>query len=199
MNKTRTLLFSGLATVMVMITLIETGLIKPGFRPLIAQEEDAGIVLEKDGERVWIPAEEWIVVVSAYDPSASVGGVLLGVTHDAIQIQERGESWERELPINEIGVIYHGEAKSIKDYVFGGMKRGGLVSAGIGIISALMFMTQDGLNPGEGLLCGAMMGVFSGIYTLPAGALIGYMRGKAAEGRAVEYVIGPEEWTIGLQ
>jgi hypothetical protein len=31
---------------------------------------------------------------------------------------------------------------------------------------------------------------------VPAGALIGYMRWQAAEGNAVEYVIGDGEWVI---
>ena len=45
-------------------------------------------------------------------------------------------------------------------------------------------------------LFGGLLTVFSGIYTVPAGALIGYIRARAAEGKAVEYVIGDGEWVI---
>ena len=38
--------------------------------------------------------------------------------------------------------------------------------------------------------------VLSGIYTVPVGALIGYIRGQAAQGNVVEYVIGDGEWVI---
>ena len=41
-----------------------------------------------------------------------------------------------------------------------------------------------------------MIGGFNSIFTVPAGALIGYMRAKVAEGKVVEYVIGDGEWVI---
>ena len=95
MNKTRTFLISGLATVMLIITFIETGFLNLESQPLIAQEDASGLTLEKDGEQVLIPLEEWIVVVSAYDPTASIGGALLGMTNDALRIQEKGDPFER--------------------------------------------------------------------------------------------------------
>ena len=49
---------------------------------------------------------------------------------------------------------------------------------------------------GLGLLHGAIIGGFNSIFTVPAGALIGYMRAKVAEGKVVEYVIGDGEWVI---
>ena len=45
-------------------------------------------------------------------------------------------------------------------------------------------------------LFGGLLTVFSGIYTVPAGALIGFIRAQFAEGNAVEYVIGDGEWVI---
>ena len=43
---------------------------------------------------------------------------------------------------------------------------------------------------------GGIFGLLSGIYTVPGGALLGFIRGKVAEGKAVEYVIGDGEWVI---
>jgi len=38
--------------------------------------------------------------------------------------------------------------------------------------------------------------MYIGLVTVPAGGLIGYIRGQAAQGNAVEYVIGDGEWVI---
>ncbi|MBT6470656.1 MAG: hypothetical protein HOK52_05290 [Candidatus Marinimicrobia bacterium] len=196
MNKTRTFLISGLATVMLIITFIETGFLNLESQPLIAQEDASGLTLEKDGEQVLIPLEEWIVVVSAYDPTASIGGALLGMTNDALRIQEKGDPFEREIPMDEIGSIFTGKTKSTRDYVFQGMKVAGIGTMGFGMLMGVGLGMQDGLSLVGGLLCGAIGGGFYSIFTIPAGALIGYMRGQAAQGKAVEYVIGSGEWTI---
>ena len=197
MNKTRTFLISGLATVMLIITFIETGFLNLESQPLIAQEDASGLTLEKDGEQVLIPLEEWIVVVSAYDPTASIGGALLGMTNDALRIQEKGQSFERQLPFVKIGSIFIGETKSTRDYVFQGMKVAGIGTMGLGMLIGVGFGMQDGASGGVGgLLCGAIGGGFYSIFTIPAGALIGYMRGQAGQGKAVEYVIGDGQWVI---
>jgi hypothetical protein len=49
---------------------------------------------------------------------------------------------------------------------------------------------------GDGLFIGALIGGLYSVFTVPAGALIGYMRGQAAQGNTVEYVIGDGEWVI---
>jgi hypothetical protein len=40
------------------------------------------------------------------------------------------------------------------------------------------------------------VGILYSIFTVPAGALIGFIRAQFAEGNAVEYVIGDGEWVI---
>ena len=194
MNKTRTFLISGLATMTLIITLFETGFLNLESQPLIAQEDASGLTLEKDGEQVLIPLEEWVVVSSAYDPSNTVRGLYMGMTVDALRIQEKGESFEREIPIDEIGSIFTGKTKSTKEYVWGGVKLGGLVSVGIGGVFTFIFLTDGGGL--DAFFCGGITALFSGIYTIPGGALIGFIRGKVAEGKAVEYVIGSGEWMI---
>ena len=194
MNKTRTFLLSGLATMTLIIAVIETGFLNLESQPLIAQEDASGLTLEKDGEQVLIPLEEWVVVSSAYDPSNTVRGLYMGMTVDALRIQEKGESFEREIPMDEIGSIFRGKTKTTKEYVWGGVKFGGLVSVGIGGFFTLFALTDGGGT--DAFLCGGLMALFSGIYTVPGGALLGFIRAKVAEGKAVEYVIGEGNWTI---
>ena len=197
MNKTRTFLISGLATMTLIITIIETGFLNLESQPLIAQEDASGLTLEKDGEQVLIPLEEWVVVSSAYDPSNTVRGLYMGMTVDALRIQEKGESFEREIPMDEIGSIFRGKTKTTKEYVWGGVKFGGLVSVGIGGFFTLLALTDGEVAGGtNAFLCGGLMALFSGIYTVPGGALLGFIRAKVAEGKAVEYVIGEGNWTI---
>ena len=202
MNKTRTFLISGLATMTLIITIIETGFLNLESQPLIAQEDASGLTLEKDGEQVLIPLEEWVVVSSAYDPSNMVRGLYMGLTVDALRIQEKGESFERDIPIDEIGSIFRGKTKSTKEYVWGGIKLGALVSVGIGGFFTVMLSndsrSEGTIYPLSGgpFFWGGLFGLWSGLFTVPAGALIGYMRGQAAQGNAVEYVIGDGEWVI---
>jgi len=197
MNKTRTFLLSGLATMTLIIAVIETGFLNLESQPLIAQEDASGLTLEKDGEQVLIPLEEWVVVSSAYDPSNTVRGLYMGMTVDALRIQEKGESFEREIPMDEIGSIFRGKTKTTKEYVWGGVKFGGLVSVGIGGFFTLLALTDGEVAGGtNAFLCGGLMALFSGIYTVPGGALLGIIRAKVAEGKAVEYVIGEGNWTI---
>ena len=200
MNKTRTLLISGLATMTLIITLIETGFLNLESQPLIAQEDASGLTLEKDGEQVLIPLDEWVVVSSAYDPSNTIGGLYMGMTVDALRIQEKGEPFEREIPIDEIGSVFTGKTKSTRDYVFQGMKVAGIGTMGFGMLmGAGLGLQDDGYGVGMSLLCGAFIGVFYSIFTVPAGALIGFLRGQAAQGKVVEYVIGEDEWRIVKQ
>jgi hypothetical protein len=200
MNKTRTLLISGLATMTLIITLIETGFLNLESQPLIAQEDASGLTLEKDGEQVLIPLDEWVVVSSAYDPSNTIGGLYMGMTVDALRIQEKGEPFEREIPIDEIGSVFTGKTGSTRDYVFQGMKVAGIGTMGFGMLmGAGLGLQDDGYGVGMSLLCGAFIGVFYSIFTVPAGALIGFLRGQAAQGKVVEYVIGEDEWRIVKQ
>ena len=156
------------------IGLITRILLTASALPLIAQEDASGLTLEKDGEQVLIPLDEWVVVSSAYDPSNTVRGLYMGMTVDALRIQEKGESFEREIPMDEIGSIFTGKIKSTKEYVWGGVKLGGLVSAfgtGIGVLISIAYGFP------EGIIWSGVFGLYSSFYTVPAGALIGYIRG----------------------
>jgi len=74
-----------------------------------------------------------------------------------------------------------------------------LVSLGIGGFIIVIFLIESAFDT-EALpsifIFGGIWTVISGIYTVPGGALLGFIRGKVAEGKAVEYVIGDGEWVI---
>ena len=165
--------------------------------PLIAQEDASGLTLEKDGEQVLISLDEWVTVSIAYDPSNTVRGIYLGMTVDALRIQEKGKSFQMEIPIDKIGSIFR--QKPRKEYVRDGIKFGRLVSLGIGGSVSLSFIIASGLDlealPGI-LIFGGFWTVASGIFTVPGGALLGFIHAQVAEGKAVEYVIGDGEWVI---
>jgi len=167
--------------------------------PLFAQEAVSGLTLEKNGEQVLIPLDEWVAVSTANDPGNMFHGNYLGMTVDALRIQENGESFERYIPLDEIGSIFRGKTKSTKEYVRDGIKLGGLVSIGTGGFITSIFLIESGFDM-EALpsmfLFGGLWTVISGIFTVPAGALIGYGRAQIAEDNAVEYVISDGEWAI---
>ena len=160
--------------------------------PLIAQGDSSGLTLEKNGEQVLIPLGEWVAVSSAYDPSNTVRGIYLGMTVDALRIQEKGKSFQMEIPIDKIGSIFR--VKTKKEYVRDGIKFGRLVSRGLGVsVSLTSFIAGAGLSS---FIFGGIMVVGSSIITVPGGALLGSIHAQASEGIAVEYVIGDGEWVI---
>jgi hypothetical protein len=178
--------------------LLKTGiLLTASALPLIAKEDASGLTLEKDGEQVLIPLGEGVAVSSAYDPSNTVRGIYLGMTVDALRIQEKGESFERDIPMDEIGSIVTGKTKSTGDYVFQGMRIACIGTMG-GVLLLGIIEPSDNSNffgMGRGFMY-ALAGIYTSIFTVPAGALIGYINGQAAQGNAVEYVIGDGEWVI---
>jgi len=179
--------------------LLKTGIfLSASALPLIAKEDVSGLTLEKDEEQVLIPLGEGVAVSSAYDPSNTVRGIYLGMTVDALRIQVKGESFEWGIPIDKIGSIFRGKitkltGKTTKEYVQGGIKQGCLVSVGIGVFAFIVF---NGGSPQEGVSWAGAFGFFSSFITVPAGALLGFIRAQVAEGKAVEYVIGDGEWVI---
>ena len=146
-----------------------------------------------------IPLGEWVAVSSAYDPSNTVRGIYLGMTVDALRIQAKGETFERDIPIDEIGSIFRGKTKSTRYYVFQGIIVAGIGTLGFGVMEYLRHLSDDRNDPDDARSPASFAYVFRwllfpGMFTIPAGALIGFSRAKAAEGKAVEYVIGDGEW-----
>ena len=169
--------------------------------PLIAQGDSSGLTLEKDGEQVLIPLGEWVMVSNAYDSSNTVRGIYMGITVDALRIQEKGESFEREISMDEIGSIFRGKTKSTLYYVFQGIIVAGIGTLGFGMMDYLGDLLDGGNDPNDGQSPARFANVFDwllfpGMFTIPAGALIGFIRAQFAKDKAVKYVIGDGEWVI---
>ena len=167
--------------------------------PLVAQGVTSGLTLEKNGEQVLIPMDERVAVSTTNDLGNMFYGNYLGMTVDALRIQEKGESFERDIPIDEISSIFRGKTKSTQEYVRDGAKIGRLVAIGTGGLISSIFLVASGFDL-EALpsifIFGGLWTVISGIVTVPAGALIGYGQAQIAEENAVEYVIGDGQWVI---
>ena len=123
-----------------------------------------------------IPLGEWVGISNAYAISNTVRGIYLGMTVDALRIQEKGESFEREIPMDKIGSIFRGKTKSTKEYVGDTARFGCVVSLGIGGFIIVTFLIDSGFDL-EALpsifIFGGIWTVISGIFTVPGGALLG--------------------------
>ena len=203
MNNQRTLLL-GIIITAVAILFVETGVIQFNNQGINAQTELSELILEKDGERVTIPKGDWMIAVNSVNSDIFGGGELLGVTAEGILTRESAKDLERSIAIQDIGVLYHGNYKRTSKYIRQGVRSGGAVALGIGILLGISVATgglldMDGGNPQMGLLCVPVGTVFFGIFTVPAGVVIGFIQGKVAEGKAVEYIIGPDDWQFVLE
>ena len=203
MNTQRTLLL-GIIITAVAILFVETGVIQFNNQGINAQTELSELILEKDGERVTISKGDWVIAINAANSDIFGGGELLGVTAEGILTRESAKDLERSIAIQDIGVLYHGNYKRTSKYIWQGVRSGGTVALGIGILLGISVATNGlldmgGGNPQMGLLCVPVGTVFFGIFTVPAGVVIGFIQGKVAEGKAVEYIIGPDDWQFVLE
>ena len=162
-------------------------------RELNAQIELRDLVLKKNDKIVTIPKGDWVVAVNTLNPDKYSGGELLGISGDGILIRESVKDRERNIPFNEIGILYHGYPKEISKYILHGMKCGGIIPAGCALMSLMYGVNTE--NQNFGLALSASLGFF----TITGGALLGFIRGKKAEGDAIEYVISPNDWQINLR
>jgi len=202
MNNQRSLLISLLVTA-VTIGLVETDFIQFNKENIHAQQEFSDLVLEMDGERVTIPSGDWIVAVNAWNPDIHAGGELVGVTADELLIFDPVKDLRINIPIEDIGILFHGEYKTVWKYTNQGLKYGGLAAVAGGVILGVSCVVNGGWysggvnSPIENFGVGFVFGTsFSAIYTVPAGAVIGFIRGLVKKGQASEFVIGPYDWRI---
>ena len=173
-------------------------------RKLNAQIELRDLVLKKNDKIVTIPKGDWVVAVNVdkaeilgvlytFNPDVYAGGELLGISGDGILIRESGKDKERNIPFNEIGILYHSYPNEISKYILQGVKCGCILPA------ALAFMTIKYSDNSHSEEFGFAMSASLGFFTITGGALLGFIRGKKAEGDRIEYVISPNDWQINLR
>ena len=158
-------------------------------RKLNAQIELRDLVLKKNGKIVTIPKGDWVVAVNTLNPDKYSGGELLGISGDGILIRESGKDKERNIPFNEIGILYHSYPKEISKYILDGVKWGCILPA------ALTLTFDSSTNFDETL---PFLFIFS-VLTISSGALLGFIHGKKIESDTIEYVISPNDWQINLR
>jgi len=186
----------------VAIGLVETNVVQFNKVSIHAQQEIRELVLEMNGERVTIPAGVWIVAQNAWNPDVYSGGELVGVTADELLIFDPVKDLRINIPIEDIGVLYHGEYKTVWKYTKQGLKYGGLAAVTGGLFFGAICAAGDSkLSSGNSMVenfgIGFIFGTgFTAIYTVPAGAVIGLIRGLVKKGQASEFVIGPYDWQI---
>ena len=132
----------------------------------------------------------------------ATAGELLGTSGDGIIIKNPKTDLTKNMLSDEIGLLFHGKYEGNWKYIRQGKRYGKLLALGCGILLGISSFTE-GLGPfGQGAgepvlaLLAVPMGALMGICTVPAGVVFGFIQGKVAEGKAVEYIIGPDDWRI---
>lgn len=185
-------LLVGLLVTATAIILFETGTLKLDQNTLQAQVGMMDVVLENSRERAVIRAGNPIFIESR--TGNSLAGNLIGVENDAIFIKEYKSDEALSFAISDVGRVVHGEQKALGKYFFKGLKYGAMGGvAGGTALWLLVIADESGFDPIEAYpFCVGFVSMF----TVPAGALGGLIKGAIKQGRAIEYVIGPTDWQI---
>jgi len=187
-------LLVGLLVTAAAIVLFETGTLMLDQNTFQAQAGMADIVLNNNGEGAIIEVGSYIMVTNKFESESFIAGTLVGVESGAIIIKDYKSDEALTLAISDVGRVVHGEQKALGKYFFKGLKYGAI--GGVAGGTALWFLVvtdESGFDPIEAYpFCVGFVSMF----TVPAGALGGLIRGAIKEGKAIEYVIGPSDWQI---
>jgi len=191
MNNQKTLLV-GLLVTATIILLFETGTLRLDQNTFQAQAGMVDLVIENSGERAVIRAGSPIFIESR--TGNSLAGNLIGVENDVIFIKEYKSDEALSFAISDVGRVVHGEQKALGKYFFKGLKYGAIGGvAGGTALWLLVISDESGFDPIEAYpFCVGFVSMF----TVPAGALGGLIKGAIKQGKAIEYVIGPTNWQI---
>ena len=191
MNNQKTLLV-GLLVMAAVIVLFETGTLMLDQNTLQAQAGMADMVLNNNGEGAIIEVGSPIFIESR--TGNSLVGNLIGVENEVIFIKEYKSDETLSFAISDVGRVVHGEQKALGKYFFKGLKYGAIGGvAGGTALWLLVISDESGFDPIEAYpFCVGFVSMF----TVPAGALGGLIKGAIKQGKAIEYVIGPTNWQI---
>ena len=185
-------LLVGLLVTAAAIVLFETGTLRLDQNTFQAQAGMVDLVIENSGERAVIRAGSPIFIESR--TGNSLAGNLIGVENDVIFIKEYKSDEALSFAISDVGRVVHGEQKALGKYFFKGLKYGAIGGvAGGTALWLLVISDESGFDPIEAYpFCVGFVSMF----TVPAGALGGLIKGAIKQGKAIEYVIGPTNWQI---
>ena len=186
------ILLVGLLVTAAAIVLVETGTLRLDQNTFQAQAGMADMVLNNNGEGAIIEVGSPIFIESR--TGNSLVGNLIGVENEVIFIKEYKSDETLSFAISDVGRVVHGEQKALGKYFFKGLKYGAI--GGVAGGTALWFLVvtnESGFDPIEAYpFCVGFVSMF----TIPAGALGGLIKGAIKQGRAIEYIVGPNDWQI---
>ncbi len=174
------------------IVLFETGTLMLDQNTFQAQAGMADMVLNNNGEGAIIEVGSPIFIESR--TGNSLVGNLIGVENEVIFIKEYKSDETLSFAISDVGRVVHGEQKALGKYFFKGLKYGAIGGVvGGTALWLLVISDESGFDPIEAYpFCVGFVSMF----TVPAGALGGLIKGAIKQGKAIEYVIGPTNWQI---
>ncbi len=186
------ILLVGLLVTAAAIVLVETGTLRLDQNTFQAQAGMADMVLNNNGEGAIIEVGSPIFIESR--TGNSLVGNLIGVENEVIFIKEYKSDETLSFAISDVGRVVHGEQKALGKYFFKGLKYGAIGGvAGGTALWLLVISDESGFDPIEAYpFCVGFVSMF----TVPAGALGGLIKGAIKQGKAIEYVIGPTNWQI---
>jgi len=194
MNNQKTLLV-GLLVTAVAIVLFETGTLRLDQNTFQAQAGMADMVLNNNGEGAIIEVGSHIMVANKFEPESFIAGTLDGIENGVIFIKDFKGDETLTFAISDVGRLVQGEQKALGKYFFKGLKYGAIGGVAGGTALYLLVVSDDNsyFDPFETYtFCVGFVSMF----TVPAGALGGLIKGAIKQGKAIEYVIGPNDWQI---
>ena len=193
MNNQKALLV-GLLVTAAAIVLFETGTLRLNQNTFQAQAGMADMVLNRYGEGAIIEVGSHIMVTNKFEPESFIAGTLDGIENGVIFIKEYKGDETLTFAISDVGSVVYGEPKAVGKYFFKGLKYGAIGGvAGGTALWLLVIADESWLDPIEAYpICVGFVSMF----TVPAGALGGLIKGAVKQGKAIEYVIGPNDWQI---
>ena len=183
------ILLVGLLVTAAAIVLFETGTLRLDQNTFQAQAGMADMVLENSGERAVIRAGSPIFIEGRN--GNSLVGNLIGVDGETIFVKDFKSDGELAFIVSDIGRLVHGEPNAVRKYFLKGLLSGAIYGVAGG---CALWLLTGGVDYGLDSLP-VCIGFIS-VGTVPVGALTGLIRGAIKQGKAVEYIIGPNDWQI---
>ncbi|MBT5225405.1 MAG: hypothetical protein HOB22_04030 [Candidatus Marinimicrobia bacterium] len=187
-------LLIGLLVTAVAIVLFETGTLKPDQNTFQAQSDMVGLVLNNNNvESAFIDVGSSIILTNKFESENFIAGTLLDVENGVILIKNYIDDETLPFVISDVGSVVYGESKAVGKYFFKGLKYGAIGGLASGTALWLLIVADGGFDPIEAYpYCVGFVSMF----TIPAGALGGLIKGAIKQGKAIEYIIGPNDWQI---
>jgi hypothetical protein len=187
-------LLVGLLVTATVIVLFETGTLRLDQNTFQAQAGMADMVLNNNGEGAIIEVGSHIMVTNKFESESFIAGTLGGIENGVIFIKDFKGDETLTFAISDVGSVVYGEPKAVGKYFFKGLKYGAIGGVAGGTALWLLVITENNsFDPVEAYpFCVGFVSVF----TVPAGALGGLIKGAIKQGKAIEYVIGPNDWQI---